>query len=62
MDFGMPTLIELKCLDACAALCKALDLQFIELNMNLPEYQADRIGANALAKIAEQYGIFYVLR
>ena len=39
MDFGMPTLIEIKSLEACAALCKELDLRFVELNMNLPEYQ-----------------------
>ena len=38
MDFGMPTLIELKCINACAALCKELDLQFVELNMNLGSF------------------------
>lgn len=38
MDFGMPTLLELKGLEENAALCKNLGLQFVELNMNLPEY------------------------
>lgn len=38
MDFGMPTLIELNGLEENAALCKELGLQFVELNMNLPEY------------------------
>lgn len=61
MDFGMPTLIELKSLEACAALCKGLDLQFVELNMNLPEYQADRIDADAFAEIAQWYGIYYTI-
>jgi sugar phosphate isomerase/epimerase len=61
IQFGMPTLIELKSLEDCAALCKELDLQFVELNMNLPEYQADRIDAGAFAKIAERYGIYYAI-
>lgn len=61
MDFGMPTLIELKSLEACAALCKELGLQFVELNMNLPEYQADRINADAFAEIALRYGIYYTI-
>lgn len=61
MQFGMPTLIELKRLEACAALCKELDLQFVELNMNLPEYQADIIDADAFAEIAQRYGIYYTI-
>mgnify|MGYP000849542060 FL=1 len=61
MDFGLPTLIELKSLDDCAALCKELDLQFVELNMNLPEYQADQIDADAFAEIAKRYGIYYTI-
>ena len=43
MQFGMPTLIEIKSLEACAALCRELGLAFVELNMNLPEYQADKL-------------------
>jgi len=38
MDIGMPTLLEIKSLENCAALCRVLDLRFIELNMNLPKY------------------------
>ena len=61
MDFGMSTLIELKSLEACATLCEELDLQFIELNMNLPEYQADRIDTGAFNEIAWRYGIYYTI-
>ena len=43
MDFGMPALIELPALEDCAKLCRELGLQFVELNMNLPQYQTDRI-------------------
>jgi hypothetical protein len=35
MQLGMPTLIEIKSLEACAALCRDLGLAFVELNMNL---------------------------
>ena len=61
MHLGIPSLIELKSLNDCAALCKELDLQFVELNMNLPEYQAERIAADAFAKTAERYGIYYTI-
>ena len=43
MQFGMPTLIENHTLEENAALCETLGLRFIELNMNFPEYQADRL-------------------
>ena len=39
----MPTLIELPEIDDCASLCRELGLQFIELNMNLPQYQVNTI-------------------
>ena len=61
MQFGMPTLIELKSTESCAAVCRELGLAFVELNMNLPEYQADRIDADTFAKIANQYGIYYTI-
>lgn len=61
MQSGMPTLIELKSIEECAALCKELGLQFIELNMNLPEYQADSIDTNAFTEIARRYGIYYTM-
>jgi len=34
---------------------------FVELNMNLPEYQADRLDVAALRRIAEKYGIYYTI-
>lgn len=42
-NFGMPTLIENRTLADNISLCRALDLSFIELNMNFPEYQIDKI-------------------
>lgn len=61
MDFGMPTLIELPAPAACAVLCRDLGLQFVELNMNLPQYQTDAMDAAALQRIAAQNGIYYTI-
>ena len=43
MEFGMPTLIEEADLERCAALCSNLGLDFVELNMNMPQYQLDAL-------------------
>jgi sugar phosphate isomerase/epimerase len=61
MDLGMPTLIETSGAADCAALCGALGLQFVELNMNLPEYQLGRIDADEFAALARRHGIYYTL-
>lgn len=61
MDFGMPTLIELRSLEDCAKLCRELGLQFVELNMNLPQYQTERIDAGRLRKVGEEYGIYFTI-
>lgn len=41
IKFGMPTLIELSTISDCVKLCKELNLDFIELNMNMPQYQVE---------------------
>ena len=61
LSFGMPTLIETKTLEECAVLCRELGLEFIELNMNLPQYQLHNIDAESLNKIAEKYGVSYTV-
>ena len=61
MIFGMPTLIEIKSLESCAALCRELGLGFIELNMNLPEYQTEIIDVARFREIADKYGIYYTI-
>lgn len=43
MQFGMPTMIETKSIESYALLCHELGLDFVELNMNIPEYQAERL-------------------
>lgn len=58
---GMPTLLELPNLSACADMCASLSLQFIELNMNLPDYQTDAIDEAQIAALREKRGLFCTL-
>ncbi|MFV0439802.1 MAG: sugar phosphate isomerase/epimerase family protein [Lachnospirales bacterium] len=41
--FGMPTLIELDSLEDNIALCKELNLDFIEINMNIPSFTNENL-------------------
>lgn len=61
MDFGMPTLIESASIEQCAAFCRELNLSFVELSMDLPEYQPDRIDTALFLSLAEKYGIYYTI-
>jgi sugar phosphate isomerase/epimerase len=57
----MPTLLELKSPEACAALCSELGLDFVELSMDLPEYQTNKLDIKELRRIADRYGIYYTM-
>ena len=61
LTLGIPTLIECPSLEDCAKLCTSLGLQFIELNMCLPQYQPDRMDIPHMRDIADKYGIFYTI-
>ncbi len=61
INYGMPTLIETRTLSECAKLCADLGLDFIELNMNLPQYQLDKIDVTYFNSIADKYGIYYTI-
>lgn len=62
MDFGMPVLIENKNVQDNIELCRRLRLDFLELNMNLPEYQADKLENTCyFKKLAEEAGIYYTI-
>ncbi len=60
-NYGMPTLIETSSLEECAGLCAELELDFIELNMNLPQYQLDKIDVEQFKNVADKYGIYYTI-
>lgn len=62
LEFGMPTLVENATLRRNADLCARLGLRFIELNMNFPEYQADRLeDTDLLIGEADRAGIYYTV-
>ena len=62
IQFGMPTLIENKTLEENIDLCSSLGLNFIELNMNFPEYQVDELEqTNRLIDLADKAGIYYTI-
>lgn len=62
IQLGMPTLVENKTLEDNVALCNSLGLKFIELNMNFPEYQVERLEqTDTMLQIAEQAGIYYTI-
>lgn len=61
IKYGMPTLIETGTLEDCAKLCSELGLDFIELNMNMPQYQLTKIDVDCFKKVADKYGIYYTI-
>ena len=61
IDFGMPTLIETNSIESCVKLCKELGLDFIELNMNLPQYQIESIDIQQLKSICENEDIYFTI-
>lgn len=62
MQYGMPTLIENRTLAENITLCKELGLNFIELNMNFPEYQIDKLeNWEVFYKAAKESGIYYTI-
>lgn len=61
VDLGMPTLLEQPEALACARICAALGLQFVELNMNLPCYQLGRFDEAALREARDEIGIYCTL-
>lgn len=61
MKLGMPSLIEADTLEECAALCARLGLDFVELNMNMPQYQVQTMDAVHMKAVAEEYGISYTI-
>lgn len=62
LEFGMPTLIENRSLEENVALCRALGLNFVELNMNLPQYQVEQLEhTEYFAELAAENGIYFTI-
>ena len=62
IQFGMPTLIENRTLEENVDLCSNLGLNFMELNMNFPEYQVQCLEkTDYLIELAKKAGIYYTI-
>lgn len=61
VTFGMPTLIEIPQIESCAALCRELGLSFVEMNMNLAQYQVQTMEKARLKRVARENGIGYTI-
>ena len=61
IKFGMPTLIELDTIEKNTALASELGLDFVELNMNLPQYQLGAADKERLGYLSKNYGLFYTI-
>ena len=62
MIFGMPTLIEINGLEETMELCRELGLHFVELNINLPQYQLNHLEKiEELKRLKDKYPLFYTI-
>jgi sugar phosphate isomerase/epimerase len=61
IHFGMPTLIESPSLEQSLSLCAELGLDFVEINMNLPEYQTHRLDAPAVCRMLGNAGKYITI-
>ncbi len=59
--YGMPTMIETDTLVRCAEVCRDLGLDFVELNINFPQYVLHKLNADELNALAAAYGIGYTI-
>ena len=61
MYWGIPTLIENNSIEESISLCKELNFDFVELNMNLPQYQLENIDVKKLNRLKAENKIFYTI-
>ncbi len=61
MRIGMPSLIELDSFEDTIDLCRELDLDFIELNMNLPSNFIENLPSDKLLEVKEKHKISYTM-
>lgn len=61
MRLGMPSLIEYESLQHNVELCRELQLDFIELNMNLPIFNPEQLSAEVVESIQNRSGIGFTL-
>ncbi len=60
-QFGMPTMIETPTVRSCGSLARRLGLDFVELNLNFPDFLLHKLDARELNRLAEEFGIGYTI-
>lgn len=61
IPLGMPVLIEMPDLYETVELCQELELDFIELNMNMPEFCPEAVDPGEIRDITQGTGIMFTL-
>lgn len=61
MRYGTPTMIETDTLRRCAEVARDQGLDFVELNINFPQYQLPMLDPEELKRLAGEFGIGYTL-
>ena len=61
LQYGAPTMVEMENLRQAADVCRSLNLNFLELNINFPQYLLTKLDAEELKSLAQEYGIYYTL-
>ena len=61
MKLGMPTMVQMQSIREGAALCRELGLEFLELNINFPQFTLDMLDVEELKQIQQEFGIEYSL-
>jgi sugar phosphate isomerase/epimerase len=57
----MPSLLELPDAEGNARVCRELGLQFVELNMNCPQYLPDALPGDEIRALADRSGVAFTL-
>lgn len=61
LKYGAPTMVEMESLEQGCQVCRELGLDFLELNINFPQYLLPELNPERLRALAAEYGIFYTL-
>ena len=61
LKYGAPTMVEMETLEQAVNVCAELNLNFLELNINFPQYTLNRLNVEKLRNIAQENDIFYTL-
>ena len=61
LKYGAPTMVEMENLEQAVQVCAGLKLDFLELNINFPQYLLHALDVEKLKALSEKHGIFYTL-